>query len=205
METTLILCRHGEKDDSGGLTGGWTDLPLTETGIRQAHLLAERLKTMAPFDVFLSSPLLRARATSDIIAAAIDQPFACDERLKEINNGDLANKSHPQWRAEFPELADSKWTAFTKFPNGEMEIEFVVRCAEFWEDVHRQNWGKKILVVSHAGVLHSILKHLAKFPFSSRNGLFFCHRPAALSRIRINDDGVIIDEINSSSHLLALE
>lgn len=38
--TRLYLCRHGNPDNPLGLTGGWTDLPLSEQGRRQSERLA---------------------------------------------------------------------------------------------------------------------------------------------------------------------
>lgn len=51
---------------------GQTDIPLNDTGIRQARQMAEQLKKI-PFQGILYSPLLRARQTAKIIYNCLNQ------------------------------------------------------------------------------------------------------------------------------------
>lgn len=59
---TVILLRHGQQDES---TRG--DTGLSETGLRQAELAAERL-SVEPIDRIASSGLRRARQTAEAVA-----------------------------------------------------------------------------------------------------------------------------------------
>lgn len=78
LSTTLLLIRHGQTagNESVGdvVMTGWTDLPLTELGVRQSLAVGERL-VLEPAPVALySSPLERALHTAhcirDSLAAA---------------------------------------------------------------------------------------------------------------------------------------
>jgi uncharacterized phosphatase len=68
---TVALIRHGQTDwNREGLLQGSTDIPLNDTGRRQAEDALGTLRSM-PWDVVLSSPLSRARETAAIIAAGL--------------------------------------------------------------------------------------------------------------------------------------
>ena len=64
----IYVVRHGETEWNAinKVLGRATDLPLNEKGMKQAEAAAKQLKNLKP-DVFLCSPLLRARQTADAI------------------------------------------------------------------------------------------------------------------------------------------
>ncbi|RPI31749.1 MAG: histidine phosphatase family protein, partial [Chloroflexota bacterium] len=68
----LILLRHGESvGNANGVYQGQADFELSDLGRRQAQALAERwVAEEKTFDLVISSPLLRARQTAEIIAEA---------------------------------------------------------------------------------------------------------------------------------------
>lgn len=67
----IALVRHGQTDfNRDGKLQGTSDIPLNETGIAQAHTAA-RLLADDRWDAVVSSPLERAAATADIIAATL--------------------------------------------------------------------------------------------------------------------------------------
>jgi probable phosphoglycerate mutase len=87
----VILVRHGQSEHHvRGLTGGWTDTPLTALGHEQARLLAARLRAELPEqDVsVVTSDLARASQTATHIADAFGITHALDARLREHNNGE---------------------------------------------------------------------------------------------------------------------
>ena len=69
----LYLLRHGEAEDHGD--SRYPDdaaRPLTPKGIRRTKLLAHSLRQWeVEFDVILSSPLVRARETAEIVARGL--------------------------------------------------------------------------------------------------------------------------------------
>ena len=62
---------------------GWQDSPLSETGIKDALLLKDRIKDLK-IDCCYSSPIGRAKSTSQILFDHFNE----DVRLKEMNFGD---------------------------------------------------------------------------------------------------------------------
>lgn len=80
--TRLFLVRHCQvRNPQGILYGHLPDFPLSEQGIRQAHALGERL-AQSPARRILTSPLLRARQTAEIIAEHL--PGARIEETEEL-------------------------------------------------------------------------------------------------------------------------
>jgi probable phosphoglycerate mutase len=68
----LILVRHGEAEHHvKGLTGGWTNTPLTALGKKQAQLTGKHLKDhiLDSSFGFFSSDLDRAFQTAEILGS----------------------------------------------------------------------------------------------------------------------------------------
>ena len=100
--------RHGETDwNAQGRSQGRTDIPLNANGIAQAEaaglLLAQHWRDHAPIVRIVSSPLVRARRTAEIVAdqlAAHGAPrfdVALDDGLKEVCFGDEEGKPMGTW------------------------------------------------------------------------------------------------------------
>lgn len=87
----LILIRHGQSEHHiRGLTGGWTDTPLTPFGRTQAQAAAERCSRLVAAEPSLrlySSDLLRAAQTAEYVAGALRTECRLEPALREINNG----------------------------------------------------------------------------------------------------------------------
>ncbi len=125
----LYFIRHGECLPS---TQKWFDEekrtmnpPLTERGRRQAEQMAKYLKDIS-FDEVYCSDLLRARQTAEALTRATDVELIIDRALREIDFGDLFQRS---WR-DFPELF-TQWSKHEEdmpYPNGENGSMVWKRC-----------------------------------------------------------------------------
>jgi broad specificity phosphatase PhoE len=125
----MVLVRHGETvPNRRGLLLGRADPPLTEEGCRQAAQLADALRGLRPAAV-VASPLARARATAEPIAAAAGRAVRIDDRLVEIDYGEWEGRPF----AELPPDVVTRWRADPGFapPGGESLRDVGHRVAGF--------------------------------------------------------------------------
>lgn len=79
---TVYIIRHGESEtNTGGIRLG-SATPLTESGRKQADLVAERV-TRLPFEVIVSSTMERARETARKIAERTGRPIEFSDLFVE--------------------------------------------------------------------------------------------------------------------------
>ena len=107
----LYLTRHGETDYNVlGRYCGSTDVPLNETGIEQAIGLSKRLQGMA-FDAIISSPMLRAKQTADIVCKALNMQYNTYEQFAERNVGVYEGLTRDEAKERYPDLWDRQCTS----------------------------------------------------------------------------------------------
>jgi probable phosphoglycerate mutase len=118
----LLLFRHGETPwSTAGRHTGWSELPLTEAGRRQASALGRRLAGRS-FGLVLVSPLVRARETCEL--AGYGAVALVDPDLREWNYGDYEGLTAAEIRAAHP-----GWTVWRDgAPGGETLEEVAARA-----------------------------------------------------------------------------
>src|SRR5882762_6928889 len=96
----LYFCRHGQSQlNLERIYAGQTDTPLTDLGREQAKLAGDRADGIQP-DLIVSSPLVRALETAQIIAGEIGYPLgkiATNDIFKERSLGSLEGKSWDEY------------------------------------------------------------------------------------------------------------
>lgn len=151
----VLVLRHGESTANvGGELVGRRDPPLTEAGRRQAADAAAYLGCIdlaAGIAAVVSSPLLRARETAGIAAAALGVAVAVDDRLVEIDYGELEGRPFadllPHWPPSWIEDAS------VPVPGGESVAAMAARVWDAtWEHAAAAAArGGALLVVTHLG------------------------------------------------------
>jgi len=123
MPTRLFLVRHGETEWSrSGQHTSITDLPLTENGKRLASALKGHLSPQ-DFQLILSSPRRRARATAELAGFVGPYEPQIDDDLAEWFYGDYEGKTSPEIWKTVP-----GWTIWSgDVPNGETATEVATR------------------------------------------------------------------------------
>ena len=118
----VYLARHGETAWTlSGQYTGFTDLPLTERGERNARRLEERLSGLAFAKVF-TSPLQRARRTCEL--AGFGTVAEIDQDLVEWNYGEYEGRRTAEIRVERPD-----WELFRDgCPGGESPAQVSTRA-----------------------------------------------------------------------------
>jgi probable phosphoglycerate mutase len=114
----IWLVRHGETEWSrAGKHTSRTDMPLTETGQRQARALGQRLAGCS-FALVLTSPMSRARETCRL--AGYGDVAQVTDDLHEWNYGIYEGRSTPEIRKEQP-----GWSIWTTAVTGGESLEQV--------------------------------------------------------------------------------
>ena len=84
----LVFVRHGQTDaNRNGVLLGRLDVPLNDAGREQAAVVATRVALLAPARI-VTSPLVRAADTAQIVAVACGLEVDVDARLIEVDYGE---------------------------------------------------------------------------------------------------------------------
>ncbi len=150
----ICLMRHGA--DSTDRLGGWSEYGLTEEGRRQVRESMKQLLGKGIEEVY-ASDLPRARETAEIAAAYLQLPVAFLPRFRETNNGLLAGMLKTEAKEKYPGLYWSALDWTRAYPGGESPEAFFARIAEAWPAFKADVRGKTVLLVTHGGVINSIL------------------------------------------------
>ncbi len=166
----LILVRHGESvGNASGVLQGRLDFGLSERGLAQARLTAERLQGEGASRV-VSSPLKRAAQTAGFVAEALDLELQLEPDLAEYDIGAGAGMTAPQLRERFPEMVQARLRGERfLFPGEEGRDHFHARLASALGRM-REVDGTTI-AVAHGGVI-SALCHLVVGLDLHRPGVF---------------------------------
>lgn len=137
--------RHGETEYNrrGVRCGGDVDIPLTRRGEQQSEAVSSQL-THLGLDLIVSSPLIRARQTSAIIARCIGCPVQIHPLLQERLLGDWNGMAISETEA----LLQGGMTP----PGGESEPDFFRRIGTALTELAPQMQERRILIVSSKGV-----------------------------------------------------
>ena len=164
------LVRHGQDDET--IRGGWSDHPLTDTGIRQAEELAQKLTSItenAKIHCIYSSDLRRAMQTSQILAEKLCLPVVPLAQFREVNNGDLAGMQNDTALIQYPGLFWNQLRWDQPYPNGESPRQFYERIQAAWVAFSEQLLleNKNGILVTHGGVISVIRAILENRAYSN--------------------------------------
>ncbi|PWB96656.1 histidine phosphatase family protein [Salinibacterium hongtaonis] len=151
--TSLYLIRHGETDwNKTRRIQGRSDIPLNETGRRQALRAAAQLAGHH-WDHIVASPLSRARETAQIIAheLGLAEPIVIPE-LVERNYGQAEGLTRTELDARFPEEA--------AVPGRESRFEVAGRAIPALIALGEEFTNGSVLAVTHGGLIRSVLMAL---------------------------------------------
>ena len=156
---SIHLARHGQTAyNHEGRFQGHLPVPLDDTGREQAAALAEAV-TRVEVATLWCSPLARARATADIVAARIGLPPHEDARFAETETGDWTGRSFAEIKAEDPEgfARFQRSDPTFRYPGGESFAEQSDRVQAGLADLRAQPAALPALVVCHRGVIRLAL------------------------------------------------
>jgi broad specificity phosphatase PhoE len=158
----ILFIRHAETDMAGTFCGH-SDPELNARGRDQVCKLIDRLRG-EDFEAVYTSDLRRAHATGSSLAAAFALDCHVRPALREIDFGSWEGLTWEEiekrdqdfarrWSAEYPNLPAPGGERFSDFEQRVIgEVEFMSTEADVAD--------RPILVVTHAGVLRSVLQRL---------------------------------------------
>lgn len=163
MTNSLIFIRHAETDMAGRFCGQ-LDPPINNRGRQQVQKLLKTLE-QENIELVYTSDLQRATSTAEALAAQFHCSSVPIAGLREIAFGQWEGLSWQdveardatyarRWSDSYPQLAA---------PGGEEFQTFQSRVLAAVEDLIHRSEKKRCAVVSHAGVMRTILCTLCKF------------------------------------------
>jgi len=203
--TSIYLVRHGQTAwNKEEIFRGRTDVPLDETGLRQAELAGEYFKGLEIHGIY-SSPLSRAWETAQKIAQFHHLNVQPLQGILDMSFGKWEGQSHQdiqkkdreiyrQWREE-PHLV--------RLPGGEGLNDVRVRAMAALEEVIRNHPGKTLVLVSHRVVNKVLICGILGLD----NSHFWqiTQDTTAINLIQHRDGKYILSLMNETCHLKALK
>jgi probable phosphoglycerate mutase len=158
-ETEFILIRHGQSVwNAVDRWQGHGDPPLSDEGRRQVAELAQVLAGEG-VDRVISSDLLRAAETADILSQVWKLVPARDPRLRELDVGAWTGLT----RSQIEELAGDELRRFDlgepelRAGGGESRHQLRVRVRTAASEIAARHPGERIALVTHLGAVRALL------------------------------------------------
>jgi alpha-ribazole phosphatase/probable phosphoglycerate mutase len=142
MPVKIIYFVHGTTiDNEKEISSGWSDVGLSDLGVRQATELKDKIKDKK-FDVVFCSDLKRAIDSAKLTFNGI-APIISDARLRECNYG----KFNGQPSSSVEPMQEKCLTE--RFPDGESYEDVKTRMVDFLEFLKKNYDGKSVAMVAH--------------------------------------------------------
>ena len=168
----LYYVRHGLTDwNSEGRLQGQHDVPINAKGRAQAGACGEILRDLiacagrTPADLgYVSSPLIRARETMEIVRGALDlerTDYSTEAKLAEIAFGEWEGLTYGDVLKRDRDIVDAregnKW--LFRPPGGETYEEVARRVGEWYATLTRDT-----VVTAHGGTARALIGYLGITP-----------------------------------------
>ena len=192
----IYYIRHGETSwNALGRLQGAQDIELNDLGRKQAAHAGNILADLFARDgrdksalAFVASPLIRARATMELVRDSLELPrdgYSLDDRLREIGYGQWEGSTLPEMQLRDPDLyakrQTEKWTVSP--PGGESYVEVQARMQDWYASVVADT-----VAVAHGGTARALMVALGiETPLSAADltveqGAVYVFRDGALRK-----------------------
>jgi probable phosphoglycerate mutase len=169
----LYVARHGETDwNVQGRYQGSADMPLNAKGFMQAEELARRLEGV-DFDVIISSPLIRALRTAEVIQKASGKPLIVMEQFAERGMGVYEGLTRAEAQACYPDIfarLGSRRDTDDAPTGGETIRQVDTRVSSGLETLKEKYPGGKVLIVCHGFTARAINRCCLGLSFEDMHG-----------------------------------
>jgi alpha-ribazole phosphatase/probable phosphoglycerate mutase len=202
MGVKLFLIRHGQtRWNVEGRYQGDKDIELNHTGIKQAKLASKYLSRVE-FSNIYSSPLTRAMETARIINGRRGLDIKVIEDLKEMHFGKWEGmkfgKINSKYHHDYQKWLDDPYN--NSPTGGESFKQLSGRTVSAVNGIVAGNSdGSSVAVVSHGGVILSLLVHWLQIPLPRWKSII--QRQGAINIAVIDKGYPYISAINYTGHL----
>jgi broad specificity phosphatase PhoE len=199
----FVLLRHGESiGNAQSRWQGQSDYPLTEKGRAQASALAERWKSEGvSFDLAITSTLMRARETAEIVTSALNVKMETDDiwleraigEMEGLTAEEVRKKPKPPYVTPYDPVGG----------DGEGDWALYLRAGQALHGLLRRPPGS-YLIVSHGGLLNQLMNAIVGIaPHADPSGIRFRFENTAFARVIYfpHQHRWNIDTVNDRAHL----
>jgi broad specificity phosphatase PhoE len=203
----FCFLRHGESiGNAEARWQGQSDYALTEKGRLQAQALAKRWRAEGvKFDLILSSPLVRARETAEIVAAAVGAGVELDPILMERHIGEMEGLTADEVRKRPQPPYVTPYDSIGG--EGEGDWALFLRAGQALHGLLQRSPGS-YLIVSHGGLLNQLMNAIVGIaPHVDPSGVRFRFENTAFARVIYypHQHRWAIDALNDYTHLKSLK
>lgn len=197
----IILVRHGQGTNNlpNSVIGSWSDVELTELGIKQAEAVAERFCNELEGDITMySSDLRRARQTAEIICNRLDVIPNYSLELREHYAG-IASGMNRKEAYKIRVKMDPPTLDWRPWPEAESWGEFYTRVSTFMDKLIETE--ERVLIVSHGGTIRNIIRWWLGTPSSDHFKVAFGIANTSVTVLDTTLDNVRrVERLNDTSH-----
>ncbi len=200
----FYFVRHGETVwNTKGIFQGRSNSNLTEKGIQQAVLLANRLENV-PFHKIYSSPQKRSIETAKLLRKGKDLEINIIDEFQEISMGLVEGITREEFQKRYPQEFNDFWNNSKDYNpiayNGETYFALLERVKNGLNKLIEENSSDDILVVTHGITLKAIFNLINNFDIEN-----FSNQPTpentSVTTVLYENDKLSILEFSDVSHL----
>jgi broad specificity phosphatase PhoE len=194
MATRFALLRHAETEwNREKRIQGQQDAPLTSNGRQQAQRWG---RTLAQYELdhMITSDLGRAKFTAILINQHLDLPHSEEPRLREQDWGRWAGFNFRELLGVKELRAQERMGWHFRPLEGESRLEVFKRSRQALVDAASRLKGKRVLVVTHGGVIKCLLYRLSRRDFLPEEPPLL--EPYCLHWLRYDGRDFYIDRLN---------
>lgn len=203
--TSIYLVRHGQTAwNKEEIFRGRTDVPLDETGLKQAELAGKYFKGMEIYAIY-TSPLSRALQTAQEIAQFYNLKVQPLPGIIDMSFGKWEGRPHQEIRENDKEIY-RQWVEephLVRLPGGEGLDDVRVRAMAAMEEVIRNHPGKTLVLVSHRVVCKVLI--CAILGLDNSHFWQITQDTTAINLIQHRNGKYILSLMNETCHLKPLK
>jgi len=195
QHTQIDLLRHGELETSA-LFCAKPDEPLSKKGLQDLWDATKK----GEWDIIISSPHERCQSFAKALSPQKGCELFIEPAFQEMDFGDWTGlPTKTLWEQESTRLKQL-WTSPENFvaPSGESMQVFTQRVTQGWKVLLNNHSDKRILLVTHAGVMRAIFTEALHI--SHQSALSFNIEYAHSSQLHYYPDGVYSLRSHGISH-----